>query len=298
MNPLDQASTRLDVPKTLEIVTAALGPATAIREIKHDDRLAAAVARWDHRGAFVDLREANAIRVILNLTSGQQLEWRCNDRSTRGSVSAGSVSVVQPNSFSEVAIGGRAGTVQVILARDFLSASKAGGTQLDTEAERLRRLQALATQALVALSRGANGHDDLCAIAVTAAQIIAVRNVQSLPYNGGLAPAALKRVKECLDSRLGQEPYTTPALSELAAAAGLSRFHFIRAFRRSTGQTPQAWVTGRRINYALRALLEDAARVDKLADLTGFSSPSHFVSTFRQCVGVTPAKVREAVGFA
>jgi AraC family transcriptional regulator len=90
---------------------------------------------------------------------------------------------------------------------------------------------------------------------------------------GGLSPAALRRVDLCLDRYLGHEPYRMPSVAELAAAAGISQYHFIRAFRATEGQTPHAWIMARRVDFALRMILEQRARIDEVADQAGFNSP-------------------------
>ena len=69
---------------------------------------------------------------------------------------------------------------------------------------------------------------------------------------GGLSPAALRRVEVYVEAGLERRL----PLAELAARAGLSVFHFARAFRVSTGLTPRAFVEARRIARA-RQLIAD-----------------------------------------
>ena len=66
----------------------------------------------------------------------------------------------------------------------------------------------------------------------------------------GLTPRQLRRVSELADARLGDDL----TLDDLAAAAGLSRFHFARAFRRSTGTSPHRWLVARRMARARELL--------------------------------------------
>jgi AraC family transcriptional regulator len=60
------------------------------------------------------------------------------------------------------------------------------------------------------------------------------------------------------------------------------------------GQTPHAHILTRRIEISLELLLKDDAHVDTIADALGFSSPSHFIMSFRRRVGVTPGALRDA----
>ncbi|WP_371417116.1 helix-turn-helix transcriptional regulator [Granulicella sp. S156] len=80
----------------------------------------------------------------------------------------------------------------------------------------------------------------------------------------------------------------------MAAGAGFSLHHFIKAFRRAAGQMPHAHLLGLRLAHALDLMLGRNVRVDQASEETGFSSPSHFVSVFRKHLGVTPGAVRDA----
>jgi AraC family transcriptional regulator len=97
-----------------------------------------------------------------------------------------------------------------------------------------------------------------------------------------------------IDRHLAQEIVSPPSLKKLAAAAGLSIHHFIRAYHHSVGQTPHAHLLTRRIELSLELLLKEDARVNAIADAMGFSSPSHFVMTFRRHMGVTPGALHDA----
>jgi AraC-like DNA-binding protein len=80
-------------------------------------------------------------------------------------------------------------------------------------------------------------------------------------------------------------------LDELAAAAGLSRFYFLRAFRREVGVTPHAYLTGRRI-AAAKALLGGERALSEVALSCGFYDQSHFTRSFKGCTGLTPGQYR------
>jgi AraC family transcriptional regulator len=105
----------------------------------------------------------------------------------------------------------------------------------------------------------------------------------------------MRRVEELISDRLGTAE--TPALSivELATSAGLSVHHFIRAFKRSTGNTPHQYVMARRIECAMDLLGGPEGSVAEVAHSVGYASPSHFVASFRRRMGVTPGTYRAAV---
>ncbi len=81
-------------------------------------------------------------------------------------------------------------------------------------------------------------------------------------------------------------------LTDLAAAVGLSLHHFARSFRRTRGQTPQAYVQSRRVARA-RDLLGGTDRpLSDIATACGFTSQSHFTTVFRRVEGTTPGRWR------
>ncbi|HTV67107.1 MAG TPA: AraC family transcriptional regulator, partial [Rhizobiaceae bacterium] len=68
----------------------------------------------------------------------------------------------------------------------------------------------------------------------------------ALRQKGQLGLPALGRVIDKIESDVGQ----VLTLDDLASEAGLSTFHFARAFRRTTGQPPHRYVMSRRMDYA------------------------------------------------
>jgi AraC family transcriptional regulator len=98
----------------------------------------------------------------------------------------------------------------------------------------------------------------------------------------------LTSVKDLVEAHLGDDI----GLTEMAAAAGLSTFHFTREFKRVTGLTPVRYLTHRRIARA-KTLLERTSR--PLADVAlacGFASQSSFTTAFARETGTTPGRWR------
>jgi AraC-like DNA-binding protein len=101
------------------------------------------------------------------------------------------------------------------------------------------------------------------------------------------ADARVARIREMLADRAAENV----TLEELAAAAGLSRFHLIRAFRRKYGVTPFAYQRNLRIERA-RAVLRTGRSIAVAAAEAGFADQSHLGRSFRAVMGSTPGEYR------
>lgn len=96
------------------------------------------------------------------------------------------------------------------------------------------------------------------------------------------------RVRDHIQANLHQRL----TLDELAAAVGLSKFHFARQFRASTGTTPHEFVLCRRLERA-RVLLERTdTPLPEIAAGCGFADQSHMNRLFRKRLDITPGEVR------
>jgi len=101
---------------------------------------------------------------------------------------------------------------------------------------------------------------------------------------GGLAPWQERRAQEMLAADLaGDIP-----LAEIAEACGLSVSHFSRAFRKSTGLAPHAWLLQARVEHAMTLLRQRRQSLSEIALACGFVDQSHFTRVFVQRVGLTP----------
>jgi AraC family transcriptional regulator len=105
---------------------------------------------------------------------------------------------------------------------------------------------------------------------------------------GGLAPATLRRVQVFVEANLARPIH----LNDLAARAALSPYHFARAFRKSAGMTPRAFVEHRRIEHAKRLLTGSPRSLADVAVETGFGTQSRLTTTFKRRTGFTPAAYR------
>ncbi|WP_165938545.1 AraC family transcriptional regulator [Parafrankia sp. BMG5.11] len=127
----------------------------------------------------------------------------------------------------------------------------------------------------------------LAAVVVTdLARYLATFVGDSLSRTGGIAPRKLRLVCEHMD-----RPGKPATLEELAGLCGLSRFHFVRAFRQSTGCPPAAYAQKLRMNRARRLLATDMAIAEVAAEL-GYRGASAFSAAFRRDSGRSPIRWR------
>ena len=99
----------------------------------------------------------------------------------------------------------------------------------------------------------------------------------------------LRRVLDHMEAHLA-EPFD---LDALAALCGMSRFHFSRSFRTTTGQTPSGWFMQRRVQEASEMLLKTNLSIIEIALGIGYDSPSHFAQVFRRVTGLSPRNYRK-----
>jgi len=77
-------------------------------------------------------------------------------------------------------------------------------------------------------------------------------------------------------------------LKDLAGKAFLSRFHFVRVFRKMYGRTPGQYLSSVRMAEAKR-LLASGTGVKEVCEAVGFESVASFSTLFRRMTGVSPA---------
>ncbi|MEZ5230570.1 MAG: AraC family transcriptional regulator [Acidimicrobiales bacterium] len=100
---------------------------------------------------------------------------------------------------------------------------------------------------------------------------------------------SLRRAKDHADRHFA-EPVD---LDQLAAIAGISKFHFHRLFAATYGLTPAAYVSERRIERAQDLLRATNLTVTEICFAVGFSSLGSFSTRFREIVGETPRQFQQ-----
>jgi transcriptional regulator GlxA family with amidase domain len=135
-------------------------------------------------------------------------------------------------------------------------------------------------------SQGALPHSLQICTAGASAKISPVQLRQRT--RGGLPPGALRRVRDYVDAHLGENI----SISVLASAAGLSMYHFARAFKQSMGLAPHAYLVKRRVQRVKDLLAGTDLSLTEIAFATGFSDQSHCARRFREHIGVSPSDYR------
>jgi len=98
----------------------------------------------------------------------------------------------------------------------------------------------------------------------------------------------LLRAKDLADAR-----YFEPLdVDDLAKAAGLSRAHFSREFRRAFGETPHAYLLTRRLERAASLLRMTDNSVAEICFSVGLTSVGSFTTSFTRTYGVSPTVYR------
>jgi transcriptional regulator GlxA family with amidase domain len=100
----------------------------------------------------------------------------------------------------------------------------------------------------------------------------------------GLSRRALQRSYDFIDEKLGEKI----GLQNIADAACISRFHFARLFRWSTGESPMEYLLRTRMERAKQLLAQGNLPICEIATSLGFCDQSHFSRRFHRFVGATP----------
>jgi AraC family transcriptional regulator len=145
---------------------------------------------------------------------------------------------------------------------------------------------------MLAMSDAAStGADDL--YAESAAAFLTVHLLSQygdVPRTGRLAPLD-HRVRQAIEFM--HDNLALPlTLCEIAQAAGLSTFHFVRLFSAAMGQPPRHYLTGLRVEAACHLLEHGGHSVTEVAYLCGFSSSAHLGTALRRHLGMSPTAYR------
>jgi AraC-like DNA-binding protein len=110
-------------------------------------------------------------------------------------------------------------------------------------------------------------------------------DVKSAETSGENESWVVRQAKELLSADME----SAISLDKAAETAGVSRYHFLRIFKKATGIPPHAYRTVKRIEVA-KSLIKQGIPISQVALETGFSDQSHFTNTFRNYIGSTPGQ--------
>jgi AraC-like DNA-binding protein len=98
----------------------------------------------------------------------------------------------------------------------------------------------------------------------------------------------LLRAKDLVDARF----FEPLSVDDLAKAAGLTRAHFSREFRRAFGESPHAYLLTRRLERAAALLRNTDHSVAEVCLSVGLQGIGSFTTSFKRAYGKTPTQYR------
>jgi AraC family transcriptional regulator len=263
------------------------------------DPSGAAIAHWQHEPLH-DVVEPMAHHVVMAYNgSVQRMERRSGRSVAIGTFRPGVVIIIPEGSSSRWDIPKPVDVVQLYLPHTMLErvAREADVAAPGDLLERTAHPDPITSRLLMSAADVLEGNaaldalfrqqvTDLLATRLLAAHTGSPTTFQ--PTMGGLSPKVLLRAIE----RLRSDSDEDVSLAALASDAGLSRFHFCRAFKESTGLSPHAWLRQHRLEQAMNMLRDTDASVVSVAEALGYASQTAFAAAFRKLTGETPSNWR------
>jgi AraC family transcriptional regulator len=102
---------------------------------------------------------------------------------------------------------------------------------------------------------------------------------------GRLLAWQARKVREYIDAHITDRLL----VAELGMLVGQSEAHFSRAFKRTFGEPPHAFVIRRRLEFAADYMVQTDASLSAIALRCGFADQPHLCRAFRQATGLSPA---------
>ncbi|KXJ52827.1 MAG: AraC family transcriptional regulator [Thalassospira sp. Nap_22] len=112
---------------------------------------------------------------------------------------------------------------------------------------------------------------------------------EEMRSNGAVHDRKMARVGEYIRAHYAENI----SLDDLAALVGYSRFYLVRAFKKSFGMTPYAYLINCRVQRARHALRRGEKIVDVALE-TGFADQAHFQRIFKRLMAATPRQYARA----
>jgi AraC family transcriptional regulator len=257
------------------------------------------IAHWKH-GALHDVVEPMTDHVIMTYPTGvQRLERRAGKSVAIGTARSGVVTIIPAGSSARWDIPGPVDVIQLYLPPTTLErvAGEADAPIPGDLLERTGHSDSVTSGLLMSAADVLEGNTVLDALFrqrlmdLLATRILAAHTgvpTSFEPTLGGLAPHALRRAIE----RLRSDSDADVSLAALASDVGLSRFHFCRAFKESTGLSPHAWLRQHRLEQAMNMLRDTDTSIVSVAAQLGYASQTAFTAAFKKLTGETPSDWR------
>ena len=263
------------------------------------DPTSGSITFWRH-DSLHDVVQPMADHVVMAFPAEPvHFERRDGKAFVKGMTRPGTVTLIPAGSSSRWDIYQPLSVVQLYLPQATLVrvAQEAATAAPGDFVERTAHPDAITARLLLSASDALEGHAALDALFrhqltdLLATRLIAAYSGSQPrfePVIGGLSPKVLARAIE----RLRSDSDADVSLAALAADAGVSRFHFCRAFKESTGLSPHAWLRQHRLEQAMNMLRDADASIVSVAAALGYSSQTAFAAAFRKMTGETPSEWR------
>lgn len=125
------------------------------------------------------------------------------------------------------------------------------------------------------------------------AHLLTSHRTRPLATSGSAYRLPSTKVRRAQEMLMASSEEERVSITTIAEALDLSRNHFFRAFRETTGVTPYQWLLNQRIDHARRLLRTTDLSLSEVALHCGFSDQSHFTRVFTRFEGATPGRWRE-----
>ncbi|MEH2513757.1 AraC family transcriptional regulator [Nitrobacteraceae bacterium AZCC 1564] len=256
------------------------------------------IAHWSHDAFHEVVRPMTDHVIMTYVGTVQQLERRNGNSIITGTARDGVVSIIPAGSTSRWDIYQPMNIIQLYLPHATIErvAREAGVAPRDL-LERTAHPDLVTSRLLVSASDALQGNDVLDTLfRQQLSDLLATRLLSAhtgMPHSyhpalGGLSPTVLRRAIE----RLRSDADADVSLAALASDAGMSRFHFCRAFKESTGLSPHNWLRRYRLEQAMNLLRDPNNSVAMVAATLGYASQTAFAAAFRKLTGETPTDWR------
>jgi AraC-like DNA-binding protein len=102
---------------------------------------------------------------------------------------------------------------------------------------------------------------------------------------------SLDVLRKLLAARMIMETrYSEPlSLQQISDQIAMSKFNFVRKFRKTFGITPQKYLVEKRIEESKHQLLNMDSSITEVASICGFQNIHHFSKTFKKHLGIAPS---------
>jgi AraC family transcriptional regulator len=249
-----------------------------------------------HGDLTFDLQSGEHVNLVLNLSSAHRVVGEVDDVASAPAPVVGSVTIMPPHHRFKFDVVGQCRVVALRLPM----VGRAGLRRTSDKAQPDMSLRPCVNADDPALTR---------LIFTTAAAVTPAEQQQGLvaigrylvatprrptprasqgPARGGIPEARLRRVMQKLLAKL-DAPVT---LGAMADEAGMSVYHFARAFAATTGWPPHRFLLRQRVHRAVELLGDRNLSVGDIAEGLGFSHHSHLSRTMRRLIGLSPDMLR------